>query len=233
MIHNIFDKEIFLLKSDPSTIHSLDDCSYISSGLDGNVYRFSKNLIVKIFYPETDIKYTLLKADKFCELSELNFDHYRFPQDLVFDDIGNFAGELSKYITHNEELFFKISKDEFLKNIDGIKKETKQLLSKGIIPNDVGFHNMLYQNKMKLIDPTRFILASSLSSKEKKEFLDRILNNFMFSIFSESLKKTGVSSSSASLYAYSIDDYMSYFAKNFKEDTFYEFLDQEKQKIIR
>lgn len=233
MIHNIFDKEIFLLKSDPTTIHSLSDCSYISSGLDGNVYHFSKNLIIKIFYPETNIKYTLLKADKFCELSELNFDHYRFPQDLVFDDIGNFAGEVSKYITHNEDLFFKLSSNEFLKNIDEIKKETKKLLNKGIIPNDVGFHNMLYQNKMKLIDPARFILASSLSSKEKKECLDRILNNFMFSILSESLKKNGVSSSSASLYAYSIEDYISYFEKNFKEDTFSNFLEKEKQKIIR
>lgn len=233
MIHNVFDKELFFIYSDPKTLHFLSDCSYISSGIDGNVYRFSKNLVLKLFYPNIDIKYTPLKANKFRTLSDIGLEHYQFPKDLVFNDIGNFAGEVSKYLNHNEDEFFKITPCDFLQNIEEIKLETKRILNKGIIPNDVGFHNMLYQNNMKLIDPARFILNSSLSTKEKKKLEDQILNNLLFSIMYESLRKAGVPNSSAGLYAYEIEDYIKYFEKYFKEDSFDLFLEKEKEKIIR
>lgn len=243
-MHSVFDTKQFILKKNQKKVYTInsDFITYLSEGHDGAVYRFYYENIIKLLFPSSPQLKDL--EQKGTALSKLKgFSHYRFAEDIVFDLDHSCAGTKERYIENHKDEFLHCNCSNFHQNIEEIIEETKKLLQKGILPKDIGMHNLLYDgNKIHLIDWSRFLILPKKYRDEEYEEeiennLEELINYLYFSILEAIIcKQCHLAHSEVQMYLLDVleeenDSLHQYVQKNFTNGTLLEFAQKEAEKV--
>ena len=136
----------------------------IKSGKTGKVYKWKNNQILKIFtinQSKDDIQMDLETAEI---LSKINTKsrYIILPIDLVFNKNdykkNNLKGYTSLYIKRKgNSNITKIPKGKLLENIQGIEEDIELLSSKNILLDGLNMQNTIFNDKLYISDPIRYI----------------------------------------------------------------------------
>lgn len=136
----------------------------IKSGKTGKVYKWKNNQMLKIFTinpSKDDIKMDLETAEI---LSKINTKsrYIILPIDLVFNKNdykkNNLKGYTSLYIKRKgNSNITKIPKGKLLENIQGIEEDIELLSSKNILLDGLNMQNTIFNDKLYISDPVRYI----------------------------------------------------------------------------
>lgn len=136
----------------------------IKSGKTGKVYKWKNNQILKIFtinQSKDDIQMDLETAEI---LSKINTKsrYIILPIDLVFNKNdykkNNLKGYTSLYIKRKgNSNITKIPKGKLLENIQGIEEDIELLSSKNILLDGLNIQNTIFNDKLYISDPIRYI----------------------------------------------------------------------------
>lgn len=136
----------------------------IKSGKTGKVYKWKNNQMLKIFtinQSKDDIQMDLETAEI---LSKINTKsrYIILPIDLVFNKNdykkNNLKGYTSLYIKRKgNSNITKIPKGKLLENIQGIEEDIELLSSKNILLDGLNMQNTIFNDKLYISDPVRYI----------------------------------------------------------------------------
>ena len=136
----------------------------IKSGKTGKVYKWKNNQMLKIFtinQSKDDIQMDLETAEI---LSKINTKsrYIILPIDLVFNKNdykkNNLKGYTSLYIKRKgNSIITKIPKGKLLENIQGIEEDIELLSSKNILLDGLNMQNKIFNDKLYISDPVRYI----------------------------------------------------------------------------
>ena len=136
----------------------------IKSGKTGKVYKWKNNQMLKIFtinQSKDDIQMDLETAEI---LSKINTKsrYIILPIDLVFNKNdykkNNLKGYTRLYIKRKgNSNITKIPKGKLLENIQGIEEDIELLSSKNILLDGLNMQNTIFNDKLYISDPVRYI----------------------------------------------------------------------------
>ena len=130
----------------------------IGMGSEGVVYK-KGDTIYKIYFKEMLYEFNHKKETVHTFLTSLEANQINLPNNLIYDENGNYVGYSAKFINNykNKLGFINYSRDILLNNLRVLENDIDMLHTNNIMVRDVSPVNFILDNdKMHIIDPGRY-----------------------------------------------------------------------------
>ncbi|MBE6161671.1 MAG: hypothetical protein E7158_05600 [Firmicutes bacterium] len=156
-----------------------------SKGSEGKVF-LKNGTLYKIYYENALNEGFGDKLRYHSYLSSLTSNQIDLPNDLIFDNHGNYVGYTTTPITRktSQQKYRGITllpKDILMNNLEILLKDIKNLTDNFILLNDVTILNFILQNeKMHIIDPGRYRIVSEKEEEENIGQFKNLLSSLIY-----------------------------------------------------
>ena len=139
---------------------------YLDEGTEASCYKI-EDFVMKIHhnYPNNDV----LSEEDCKRLINIKTNRIILPDDIVYDEDGNYLGYITKYIKSEKPKIKNLKIGRLLYEFYNLEKEVKQLDEEDLLLDDLNYLNTLFSNGIYLCDPGKY---SFVDSSDKKRFLN-------------------------------------------------------------